>query len=159
MENISVQYMAIIIFLHVASAVVWIGGMISIRFAVHYSLSKIEDPVIRLGRNLELLKRFFDIVKYLVVVLLITAIVMIINFKFKGGELYGIVIIKEILWTIMTLIFIYIYILRYQAQKYFEKQNFKQTKIKLSKIPSVLIPINITLGLIAIYLGVSLRGF
>ena len=43
------NYSSIIVFLHVISAVVWLGGMIAIRFAVHYSIQNIEDPKIKLA--------------------------------------------------------------------------------------------------------------
>lgn len=111
------NYSSIIVFLHVTSAVIWVGGMIAIRFAVHYSMQNIEDPKIKLGRTLENLKRFFSMVIPAILTLLITAIIMIIALGFKGTELYSIVIVKEIIWTIMTVIFITIYIKRNKAQK------------------------------------------
>ena len=37
------NYSDIIIFLHVISAVIWVGGMIAMRFAAHYSFAQIED--------------------------------------------------------------------------------------------------------------------
>ena len=40
------NYSSIIVFLHVISAVIWVGGMIAIRFAVHYSMQNIEEPKI-----------------------------------------------------------------------------------------------------------------
>ena len=100
------NYSSIIVFLHVISAVIWVGGMIAIRFAVHYSIQNIEDPKIKLARTLELLKRFFNMVIPAILTLLITAIIMIIALGFKGTELYNVVVIKEIIWSIMTIIFI-----------------------------------------------------
>ena len=75
------NYSSIILFIHVLSAVVWIGGMIAIRFAVHYSMQNIEDPKIRLERILENLKRFFYLVIPSILLLLITAIIMVIGLK------------------------------------------------------------------------------
>ena len=153
------NFSSIIVFLHVISAVIWVGGMIAIRFAVHYSIQNIEDPKVKLGRTLENLKRFFNIVIPTIITLLITAIIMIIALGFKGTALYNIVIVKEIIWTIMLIIFITIYMKRNKAQKAFDSGDFVNTKKQLIPIATYFIPINIVLGLIAIFLGITLRGF
>ena len=153
------NYSSIIVFLHVISAVIWVGGMIAIRFAVHYSIQNIEEPKIKLARTLELLKRFFSMVIPAILTLLITAIIMIIALAFKESELYSVVITKEIIWSIMMLIFLVVYIKRKKAQKAFNSGDFSTTKKNLIPIATYFIPINIVLGLIAIFLGVTLRGF
>ena len=153
------DYSSIIVFLHVISAVIWVGGMIAIRFAVHYSMQNIEEPKIKLARTLELLKRFFSMVIPAILTLLITAIIMIIALGFKESEFYNVVIIKEIIWSIMTFIFIIVYIKRNKAQKAFDSGDFASAKNNLLPIATYFIPINIVLGLIAIFLGVTLRGF
>ena len=153
------NFSSIIVFLHVISAVIWVGGMIAIRFAVHYSMQNIEDPKVKLGRTLENLKRFFYIVIPTIITLLITAIIMIIALGFKETALYNIVIVKEIIWTIMLLIFITIYMKRNKAQKAFDNGDFANTKKQLIPIATYFIPINIVLGLVAIFLGITLRGF
>jgi len=159
MEALFSSFSSIIVFLHVISAVIWVGGMIAIRLAVHYSMQEIDDPKIKLGRTLENLRRFFNMVIPSIIVLLATAIIMIIALGFKGTSLYSFVIAKEAIWTIMTILFIVIFIKRKQAQKAFDEGAFPIAKQKLLPIANYLIPINILLGLIAIYLGVTLRGF
>lgn len=159
MSDLFNSYSSIIVFLHVISAVIWVGGMIAIRFAVHYSMQNIEDPKVKLGRTLENLKRFFNIVIPTIITLLITAIIMIIALGFKGTALYNIVIAKEIIWTIMLIIFITIYMKRNKAQKAFDSGDFANTKKQLIPIATYFIPINIVLGLVAIFLGITLRGF
>ncbi|WP_417328498.1 hypothetical protein [Halarcobacter sp.] len=159
MESLFNNFSSLIVFLHVLSAVVWLGGMIVMRFAVHYSMQKVDEPKIKLGRTLESLKRFFSMVIPSIIILLATAIIMIIALRFKGTELYSTVIAKEAIWIIMTVVFTIIYVKRNQAQKAFDKGEFPLAKQKLEPIASFLIPLNIVLGLIAIYLGVTLRGF
>ena len=153
------NFSSIIVFLHVISAVIWVGGMIAIRFAVHYSMQNIEDPKVKLGRTLENLKRFFNIVIPTIITLLITAIIMIVALGFKGTALYNIVIVKEIIWFIMTVIFIIIYIKRDKAQKAFNSGDFLSAKNQLNPLAKYLIPINIFLGIVAVILGITLRGF
>ena len=133
--------------------------MIAIRFAVHYSMQEVDDPKIKLGRTLETLRRFFNMVIPSIIILLATAIIMIIALGFKGTNLYSVVIAKEAIWTIMTLIFVFIFIKRKQAQKAFDEGKLPCAKEKLLPIANYLIPTNIVLGLIAIFLGITLRGF
>lgn len=152
------NYSSIIIFLHVISAVIWVGGMIAIRFAVHYSMQNIENPKIKLERTLENLKRFFSLVIPAILTLLITAIIMIIGSGFKESTLYSLVIVKELIWSLMTIIFIIIYIKRNKAQKSFLNEDMNTTKNNLIPIANYFIPINILLGIVAIFIGVLLRG-
>jgi len=159
MHDLFHNFSSIIVFLHVLSAVIWVGGMIAIRFAVHYSMQEIEEPKIKLGRTLESLRRFFNMVIPSIVLLLLTAIIMIIALGFKGTPLYSFVIAKEVVWTIMTLIFVVIFIKRKQAQKAYDEGNLPLAKEKLQPIANLLIPTNIVLGLVAIFLGITLRGF
>ncbi|WP_321313982.1 hypothetical protein [Halarcobacter sp.] len=159
METLFSNFSSLIVFLHVLSAIIWVGGMIAIRFAVHYSMQEVDDPKIKLGRTLESLRRFFNMVIPSIILLLLTAVIMIVALGFKGTPLYNFVIAKEAIWTVMTVIFIIIFIKRKQAQKAFDEGELPIAKSKLLPIANYLIPINIVLGLVAIYLGVTLRGF
>ncbi len=159
MSELFNNFSTLIIFLHLISAIIWIGGMIVIRFAVHYSMQNIEDPKIKLGRTLENLKRFFSMVIPSIILLLITAIIMILALQLKESELYKFVIAKELIWTVMTIIFIIIYMKRNKAQKAFDSGDFATAKNYLVPLAKYLIPTNIVLGLIAIILGITLRGY
>lgn len=159
MEELFNAYSSLIVFLHVISAVVWVGGMIAIRFAVHYSMQDIQKPEVKLGRILDLLKRFFTMVIPTIVVLLATAIIMAVALGFRGTDLYSMVILKEVIWTMMTFVFVMIYIKRNKAQSYFDAKDFKSAKETLAPLAKWMIPLNIVLGIVAIYLGVTLRGF
>lgn len=142
-----------IIFLHVLSAIVWIGGMIAIRLAVHPTMQTIDDPKIKLGKTLALMGKFFNIVIPFILLLLLTAIVLIFAMG-KSPELQ----MKENIWMLMTANFIWMYTKRYRAQKRFDKGELPQAKALVALIPKFLLPLNIILGLIALWLGVGLRG-
>ena len=148
------EYKTIIIFLHILSAVVWIGGMIAIKFAVHPVVQSIEEPKIKLGKTLHIVGRLFNLVMPFIVMIALCGIIIL-----KGTGLSGtIVYTKETLWTIMTLNYIYMYIKRTKAQKLFEEGNFASAKEQVRLLPNVLLPLNIILGIVAIFLGVMLRG-
>ena len=155
MKELFGQAPALIVFLHVLSATIWIGGMIAMRFAIHYSVQNITEPKIKLERILENLKRFFNLVLPFIFILLITALLLIFAFELEGKLIH----IKEGIWTVMTIIYITVYIKRNKAQKAFLRQDFITAKKHLKPIANIYIPLNIVLGLAAIYLGVTLRGF
>jgi len=159
MINIFNNYAHFIVMLHVVGAIIWVGGMIAIRFAVHPITSKIEDPNVRLETTLKLLKRFFNIVIIGIFFIIITAGLMAIGLGFKGTPLYIIVHIKEAIWTTMAIIFTMIYLRRNKAQKYFNQNDLKNAKETLAPLPKWMIPANIILGIIALYFGITLRGF
>ena len=57
------------------------------------------------------------------------------------------------------IIFIIIYIKRDKAQKAFNVGDFLSAKNQLNPLARYLIPINIFLGIVAVILGITLRGF
>ncbi len=145
----------LIVFLHVFSAVIWIGGMIAIRVAVHPVLQDFEDGKLRLDTTLKIVGRLFNLVIPFIILLIATALVFEIKFGIKGSLIH----IKEAIWTIMTINFIVMYIKRLKAVKLLKNNNIKEARDKVAIIPKILLPINILLGVIAIILGVILRGF
>jgi len=162
-----------IIFLHVLSAFIWVGGMIAIRFAIHPSLQLIEDPSVRLGRTLAITGKFFHFVIPFIILIIITAIFMSVGLGFRAsavsatGEIisqsayaiYQIVHIKEVIWIVMVANFSYMYIKRAKAQKLYDSGELSSAKESVAIIPKLLLPINITLGILALWLGITLRGF
>ena len=153
------NYAALLVFLHVLSAVVWVGGMIAIRVAVHPSLQIIEDPKIKLGKTLQIVGRLFNLVIPFIIILIVTATLMAVGLGFKGTDLYWLVHVKEVIWTVMTINFIYMYIRRKKAQMLFDTGDLPGAKALVAPLPNLLLPINIVLGVAAIFSGVLLRGF
>jgi uncharacterized membrane protein len=147
-----------IVFLHVLSAFVWVGGMIAIRVAVHPVLQSIEDPKVKLGKTLEITGRLFHLVIPFILTLLATGLMMAIATNGHHGALKSLFLAKEIIWSVMTLNFSYMYIQRRAAWKLFEAGKLPEAKAKVKRIPNLLLPINIILGVVALFLGVSLRG-
>ena len=161
-----------IVFLHVLSAFIWVGGMIAIRLAVHPNLQLIEDPKVRLGRTLAITGKFFNVVIPFILLLIITAVIMAVGLGFRAAavdvdgnvisevamQTYNFVHMKEVLWMLMTMNFTWMYIKRRKAQKLFDAGDLAKAKASVALIPKVLLPINIVLGIMALWLGVTLRG-
>jgi uncharacterized membrane protein len=144
----------LIVFLHVISAVVWVGGMIAMRFAAHYSCIQLDPPQ-RLERMAHALKNLFTIVTPFVVILLATALIMAIAMGLHQSEYKSIAFVKEGIWTLMSINLIAMMLRRNKAQKLIDAGEYAQAKPVLGLIGRVMVPVNIVLGLIAIYLGVS----
>jgi len=156
MNDLFTNYAHTILFLHVFSAIIWVGGMIAIRLAVHPNLQTMTDTRLKLEKTLAIMNKFFNLVLPFIIILLLTAVIMSMGMQFESTLLIH---IKEAVWTIMALNFGFMYIQRKKAQKFFDDNKLADTKLTLAIIPKLLLPINIVLGVIALALGVSLRGF
>jgi len=152
------QYTQVIVFFHVLSAVIWIGGMIAIRFVVHPALATIESPEIKLGKTLEITGRLFVLVIPFIMLILLTALILLIALDGHHGSSQNSFFLKEAIWSAMIVNFSYMFVRRRQAWQYYRAGKFLDAKRLMRLFPNVLLPINIMLGLLALWLGISLRG-
>jgi uncharacterized membrane protein len=168
------NYGHLIVFLHVISAFIWVGGMIAIRVAVHPVIQRggvtaaqmlendvksvMLEPKQRLGITLQITGRLFNLVMLFIAILFITGLIMAIATGGHHSDLKSIFLSKEIIWTIMAVNYTYMYLKRAKAWKLFSKGEVALAKAQMSFIPNLLLPINIVLGIAALWLGVSLRG-
>jgi uncharacterized membrane protein len=143
------NFSTLIVFIHILSAMVWIGGMVALRFAVHFSLQAIDDPKIKLQTTLLNLKYFFNMVIVSIVLLFVTAFIMVQALELNSSIVY----LKEGIWTVMTLVFIIVFIKRQKAHTFFNNNDFVNAKKELQPIAVYFIPLNIVLGLTALFLG------
>jgi len=149
----------LVLFLHVISAIIWVGGMIAIRLAVHPAMQNIEESKVKMARTLEILRNFFSIVTIAVALIIVTAVVMSVGMGFKGTDLSVIVHVKEAIWLIMTLNFGVMIYRRNRAERAFLSGAMQEAKEMLEPLAKFMIPVNIILGIVALYLGITLRGF
>ena len=142
------DYRLTIIFLHIISAVIWVGGMIAIRFAVHQSCAMITDPKIKMERAAHTLKRLFTIVTPFAVILIITAVIMAVGLGFRAAamdvmgnviddyamSLYQTIHIKEAIWLVMSINLGVMIYRRNQAQKALTNNDLGRAKAMLEMI-------------------------
>jgi uncharacterized membrane protein len=153
MQEIFGEYKTIIVFLHVISAVIWVGGMIAMRYAAHPSFLEIESPAKRLERISHALKRLFTIVIPFVIILFVTAVFMIKGYYLSESDFRFLSLAKEGLWSIMFLNLIYMIKRRNTADKKLKEGDFAGAKKQLDPIGKFMVPVNITLGVIAVFIG------
>lgn len=152
------QYAQLIVFFHVLSAVIWIGGMIAVRFVVHPALGTIESPEIKLGKTLEITGRLFNLVIPFIATILLTALIMLMAVDGHHGTLKNYFLLKETIWGVMVLNFSYMFIQRRKAWQQYQAGKLPEAKRLVRLFPNLLLPVNIILGLFSIWLGISLRG-
>ena len=164
----------LIVFIHVLSAIIWVGGMIAMRVAVHPVVSRggvtaeqmlqsdvmvaMLEPKQRLGITLQSMGRLFNLVMPFIIFLFATGLIMAIATGGHKGALKTLFLSKEIIWTIMAVNYGYMYFRRASAWKLFEVGKAPEAKAKMKWMANVLLPLNIVLGLVALWMGVSLRG-
>ncbi len=154
------NYGRYIVFLHIISAVIWIGGMIIVKFVVAPTMAHIQDPKLRLAKILEIMQRLLNFAMIFMILIAITGAFMSLGLDFRHSlpSLYILIHIKEAVWTLMALNFIYIYRKRNAAQRQFLKGDVESATESIFTIGNYLLPLNILLGFVAIYFGVILRG-
>ncbi len=159
MSAIFANYSSLILFLHVIGAVIWIGGMIAIKMAVHPTLHKIEDEKVRLNAILEVSKRLFSLVLPSILIIIVTGLIMAIALDGHHGSKKLLFIVKEAIWTIMAINYTFMVFKLFRAKRYFKEKKIEDLKATMAPIPKIMLPINILLGMVAIFIGILIRGF
>ena len=158
MQEIFAEYKTIIVFLHVISAVVWVGGMIAMRYAAHPSFMDVTSPSERLERIVHAMKRLFTIVFPFTIILLLTAVVMILGYDLKSTPYSGLGHAKETIWIIMFVNYLLMIKRRNRAADFLANNDIVGAKVAMGLVGKYMIPLNIILGIIAIFLGASLSS-
>ncbi len=158
MQEFFAEYKTVIVFLHVISAVVWVGGMIAMRYAAHPSFLQIESPAKRLEHIAMALKNLFTIVVPFVFLLLATAVVMIMGYSLSDSELSIYSHAKEGIWSFMAINLFVMITRRNRAMKLLEQGDMVGAKFSLELIGKYMVPLNIILGVVAIFLGSTLSS-
>ena len=132
MESFFIEYKTIVIFLHVISAIVWIGGMVAMRYAAHPSFLEIESPLKRLEHISHALKNLFTIVVPFVIILLVTAVIMIQGYGLSKSSHAILSHAKEALWVVMAINLSIMIYRRNQAEKALIRGDATRAKNQLS---------------------------
>ncbi|MGE4419498.1 MAG: hypothetical protein AB7D38_06665 [Sulfurimonas sp.] len=158
MQDIFLEYKTFIVFLHVISAVVWVGGMIAMRYAAHYSFLEIESPQKRLERIAHALKRLFYIVLPFVITLIVTAVFMIKGYGLSQSDFSALSHAKEGIWSVMFINLIVMILRRNRGERMLHEGNMVGAKNQIELIGKFMVPLNIILGVSAIFLGTYLSS-
>lgn len=161
------NYSGVVIFLHVMSAVIWVGGMTALWFiAKFWSKQPYNDR--RTGSRATLFKKYFVFSAPFIIILFLTSLLMALGYKdsavdangfiidFHNFEMYKYINTKGSIWTIMTMNMMFMYWILTRASCKLCKVDKATDCMWL--LSTYLLPINIVLGLIEISIGVFLRN-
>jgi uncharacterized membrane protein len=144
--------MAIALFLHVISDVIWIGGMFLAYVAVRPAAIEVLEPPQRLKLWAGIFRRFFPWVWVSVLLLLATGFFMMS----RMGAVPNFVIIMTVIGIVMSAIFMHIFFAPFaRLKRAVAAEDWKAGGAALNQI-RILVGTNLALGLIN--LAVALLG-
>ena len=142
-----------IVFAHVLGAVVWIGGMIMMRLAVHPALKELGEA--RIPFVISALKNSFQILAFSAAIMGLTGTYLMMSFPSLGA----IVHIKSSVWIAMVIVLGFAIWKYTKALEAYSVRDIEVCKANFEFIAVKLMPINIAFGLLEIFMGVVLRGY
>lgn len=158
-----------IIFLHIISAVVWVGGMVAARYGRVKPLKTLSEPDEYIYET-QRYTRFFKLMTPFIVLLFITSVIMALGYHANAYDEDGFILdqsavelLKMIhtkggIWTVMVMNMGLMAWINNKASKSFvacsNVKECKRCKEALEIIFNYLMPANIILGAVEIMLGV-----
>jgi len=146
--------MTILLFLHVISDVIWVGGMFLAYIAVRPAAGEVLEPPQRLRLWTGIFRRFFPWVWGAVALILATGFIMM-------GRLASVpayVIAMAVIGVVMSAIFMHIYFAPFgRLKRAVAAEDWKAGGAALNQI-RVLVGVNLALGLINVTVAVLGRG-
>lgn len=134
--------------LHQLASVVWIGGMFFAHFALRPTLKQALEPPARIQVALGVFRRFFPWVWLCVTVLWGTG--AWVSIAVLGLNLGAHVITMIGTAAIMTLVFVYLYLVPYGWMRlYVEQESWREASIEFGRIRK-LMAFNLGLGLLTV---------
>ncbi len=154
-------YQKWIILSHVVSAIILMGGVITLSFTTHHlvRMEPIKDYNLRIVMSI--IKRFIVFLGSPALIwLILSALIMQIGFLYKNSNPIFLTIVHTniFIWIFMFLLFLYIIKKRYDAHKHYDAGNLAVCKNDLILIVDYLFALEFILGLIATYFGLMLKG-
>ncbi|WP_024953761.1 hypothetical protein [Sulfurospirillum arcachonense] len=146
----------VIVFVHIIGAALLIGSMFTIKFIIEPTVEDIEDETIKYSRKIKILDKY----TYFVFIVA-SSIIMNIGFGFQYASptIYSLIHVKEALSVFIAFNFAYMYIKLISAKKFFKTRSFFEVEKNLNIITLYLLPLNLLLSLISVYIGLIVRGF
>lgn len=142
--------MAVVLMLHVLSAVIWVGGMFFAYVALRPVAAVLLEPPMRLQLWRQVFAKFFMWVSVAVAVLLVTGFWMIFGFYGGMGQVRPYIHIMLLLGLIMMALYGHVFFAHYKRLcRAVDAQNWQEGCIQLNKIRT-LIAVNLSLGLLVV---------
>ncbi len=151
----------LILMIHIASAIVWVGASFIFSMSVFPSLAQIPNERMIVRTTIRIMFRYLKVTFGASVTLLFSAIFLYYkNYKIllSNPILNTIILTKVFIWFIMTISYIYAYFKTKQAKSICFSGNSLKAVDMLKVIANYIFVFNIMIGFVAIYFGVMLRS-
>jgi uncharacterized membrane protein len=148
---------ATLLFLHLAAAILWVGGMAFAHFCLRPAAVEVLQPPQRLPLMAKALGRFFPLVAAAVVVILVTGFALLLGSGegLKGAPPGWHLMLS--LGLVMSALFVMIYVrLNPALQRHVAAQEWPQAGAVLDRIRK-LVTVNLALGVATVAAAASAR--
>jgi len=150
----------LIIMIHIASAIVWVGASFFFSMSVFPSLSQIPNERMIVRTTIRIIFRYLKVTFIASLLLLLTGIFLALNTKVYETNpiLKTILYTKGYIWAFMTIAYYYAFSKAKSAKRICFKGDSILAVENLKVIANYIFVLNFILGLVAIYFGIMLRG-
>jgi len=150
----------LVIMIHIASAIVWVGASFFFSMSVFPSLSQIPNERMIVRTTIRIIFRYLKVTFVASLLLLATGVFLALHSKVYETNpiLKTILYTKGYIWAFMTLAYYYAFAKAKKAKNICFKGDSLLAVENLKVIANYVFVLNFILGLIAIYFGIMLRG-
>ncbi|MDF1874133.1 hypothetical protein JHD48_00135 [Sulfurimonas sp. SAG-AH-194-I05] len=166
--EVMTDYANIVIFIHVMSAVIWVGGMVAL-FVITRSAHPRVSVEKRLAGRASLIKKYFKFLAFFITTSALSALFMALGYKdnaidtqgfildANSMEIYRHITMKISIWIAMVMNMLLMTWIITKAQS----EGCSATKATdcMWTVNSFLLPVNIIMGTVAIYIGITINAY
>lgn len=164
--QVMTDYTNLVIFLHVISAVMWVGGMMALLVITKTAHKDVSEER-RLSGRATLIKSYFKFLTPFIILSLVSALFMALGYKdnaiaedgfiidYRSMEVYKSITLKGSIWATMVMNMILMVWIISKAQT--DGCKLQKAADCMWLVTTYLLPFNILMGMAAIYTGVTIR--
>ncbi len=153
------EYLGLILFFHILSAIVWIGGMIAFIFSFYPSALQIPNDKLMIRTSIRSLRRYFKILLPSVVALGISGILIEMSgdYDVQAPTIGAMIGAKEAIFALMIINLIFGFYKIKEAKQRCMKSDVHYAQDNIRLIINYFFGVNILLGIFALYFGIMIR--
>ena len=154
------EYLPVIFAVHLFSAIVWVGGMITFSLTVYPSVAQIPNEKMFIRTALRTLNRFFRLLLPVSLLLGVSGMMLAYakDFAHRDPVLSVIVTSKEFIWLFMFALYLYAYYKIKEARAKCLASDSEHAKDNVRLIAWYIFGMGTLLGFCAAYFGYLLRS-
>ena len=153
--SLSVNFTLCLLFVHLISAMIWVGGMFFALFALSPAAALALEPAPRLRLMTITLGNFFRMVAVAVLLILASGFALLGRMDFFSAPLGW--KIMTILGLVMAMVFLYIYRVLYASLKEnVSEERWAEAGVAMNAIRRLVV-MNLCLGIVVVMVAISIK--